>query len=191
MRILVRTLLWRVTTLAGFCLTLADCGGRAPDPSRPPPDRTMLRMYGFQAVEHYTEASRIADTLPAAPVDVWAVMPAVYQRLGVPVSDTVPSLMELGNPGYRARRVEGRRMGSYVDCGTTHSGTLANLYEITLAVVSRVARAPEGGTVLTTTLDAWGRQTATSGNPVHCSSKGELEARIVALVGEMLGLPGA
>ncbi len=191
MRVLVRTLPWRAMTLAACCLTLVDCGGRAPDPNRPEPDRTMLRMYGFQAVEHYTEANRVADTLPVEPADVWAVLPAVYEQLGVPVSDTAPALMELGNPGYRTRRVEGRRMGSYVDCGVTHSGTLANLYEITLTVVSRAATAPEGGTVLTTTVDAWGRQTATSGNPVHCSSKGELEGRIVALVGEMLGLPGA
>jgi hypothetical protein len=148
----------------------------------------MVRMFGYRAVEQYTEANRTMTTLPVTPHDAWTVLPGVYEQLGIPVAEVVPGFMELGNSGYRTRRVEDKRMGRYIDCGITHAGTLANLYDITLSVVTGVTKAEGGGAVVITTLDAWGKQTATRGNPIHCPSKGTLEERIAELVAEKLGV---
>jgi hypothetical protein len=112
------------------------------------------------------------------------VLPAVFETLDVPVTHRVPSRWEMGNRGYVARRVDGRRMNSYVDCGSNLSGALANLYEVTLSVVVRLDDAEGGGTTVATTVDAYGRPITTRGNQVHCQSRETLERRIGDLVFE-------
>jgi hypothetical protein len=179
-----------VTSIAclAYVLTLPGCAARTVSDDSPGAERRVLRLYGAQ-VETFVEASRTTEFLAALAQDAWAVLPQVYEQLDIPVTDSVPELMELGNPGYRTRRVEGKRMGAYIDCGMTHAGTLANLYDITLSVITRVAAVPGGGTEVTTTVDAWGKQTATAGNPIHCRSKETLERRVLELIGESLGVP--
>jgi hypothetical protein len=81
-------------------------------------------------------------------------------------------------------------MGNYIDCGTNLSGQLANLYEIQLSIITRLADGPEGTTIVTTTVDAYGEPRSTSGNQVHCQSREVLEKRVAELVAERLGVIG-
>ena len=179
-----------VAALAGLTVLVAACaggGGGTETTSRPLPTRGSVRVGNAAAIEMYTEASRGARTV-AMPMDtVWEVLPEVFEALEVPVTRRVPSLMEMGNLGYVARRVEGKRMNTFVDCGSNLSGQLANLYEITLSLVIRLKEDPAGnGTVVETVVDAWGEPRTTSGNPIHCQSRETLERRVGELVVEKL-----
>jgi hypothetical protein len=151
------------------------------------PERTTLRVGNAAPIEMYTEAGRGERTVRMAADSVWKVLPEVFEALDIPVTRSVPHLMEMGNLGYVARRVEGKRMNNYVDCGTNLSGQLANLYEVTLSVVVRLTEDPNGGgTVVQTVVDAYGQPTSTSGNQVHCHSRETLEERVGELVWEKL-----
>jgi hypothetical protein len=81
-------------------------------------------------------------------------------------------------------------MNSYVDCGSNLSGQLANAYDVTLSVVTRLSDGPPGTTIVATTIDAYGEPRTTSGNQVHCQSREALERRVAEIVAEKLGVIG-
>jgi hypothetical protein len=116
--------------------------------------------------------------------EVWAALPAVFEQLEIDVTRQDPSAGVIGNDGYRARRIEGQRMSRYVDCGLGPTRSNADEYDVTLAVLVRVSSGEEGGTLVTTSLDAFAKDRAVSGNSVHCTSYGTLERRIGMLVTE-------
>lgn len=154
------------------------------------PDRSVVRVAGYQSREFFTEGDQDSAAFPVSADRVWEILPGVYAELEIPVTQSAPSRMTLGNPAYRARQIEGGRMGRYVDCGTNLSGQLANAYDVTLNLVTRVEDSPEGGAVVTTALDAWAEPRVTRGDPVHCRSRHRLESRISELVAEKLGSGG-
>jgi hypothetical protein len=129
-----------------------------------------------------TVASRSLD-LP--PEQAWAVLPAVYEELDVPLTvyDTVD--MRIGNTGFRPRRVGGERLSRYLDCGRGVTATAnADRYEVNVSLTTRLTEADAGGTLLWTEIRASAKPRDVSGHPVRCSSKGTLETRIAEAVEE-------
>jgi hypothetical protein len=169
--------------------TLGACASSGPSAGgRDGPERTMVEGgAGFAEIEIFTEPGVGERTIEAESADVWEILPDVYEQLKIPVSLSDPGRKVMGNSGYRARRIEGARMSKYFRCGTGMLGALADDYNITLSVVTRLTDAPDGGTTLVTTVDAIGRPRATSGNPLRCESSGVLELRVAQLVAEMSG----
>ena len=166
---------------------LAACGACAggPDAAPPPPGpEIMSRVYAGNRGSEMSNDPSVSATLVDAPLDtVWHALPRVYELLGIPDAGTDPEQVTFGNPGYRARRVEGKRLSNYIDCGMGATAIpKANEYQVTLTVLSRVSAAAEGGTMVVTTVDATAKPRAVSGNSVHCQSKGTLETRLAALL---------
>ena len=126
-------------------------------------------------------------TVPFSPDAVWGKMTVVFEQLDIPIEHAVSDQMEIGNLRHRPRRIEGKRMSNYLDCGTNFNGALANTHEITLSIMVRVTPTDDGGSLVTTVLDAFGEPRAVSGNTIHCESHGTLEERIPELVTELLG----
>lgn len=181
---LVPTLATALTLAAAACASNTGSG----TDEGPTPSRQVLRVGNAAAIEMYTEAGRGESVVMAPSEEVWEVLPDVFEQLEIPITRRDARVPELGNLGYQARRVEGRRMGNYIDCGTNLSGQLANLYEIQLSVVTKLSDGPEGTTVVATTVDAYGEPRSTSGNQVHCQSREVLERRVAELVAEKLGV---
>ena len=173
---------------AVLLLFAVACGPSIPGTGSPNPTRSTVRLTDFEVAEFLTEGDRVSATLPVSPADAWAILPGVFEVLGIPVSENVPGRMTLGNERYRARRVEGKRMGRFLDCGTSPSGVLADLYDVTLSITTRVMEGPEGGAILTTTVDAWAEPRMTRGDPIRCRSKGSLEQRVEEILVEKLGV---
>lgn len=190
----IRTRLGMLMTAVFLAVTAAGCasgsGEGANDDGTPLPEqrRNVLRVAGYQAVEIYNEAGIGVRTLEMAAATVWGVVGGVYAQMEIPVEQSDPRVMQIGNQGYSARRIERDRMNTFVDCGSDLAGPLANQYDITLAVVTRLtAKGPESTEILTM-VDAYGRPRAVSGNPLHCQSRGELEKRIAQRIAEALGV---
>lgn len=148
--------------------------------------RTTVGGAGFGSVQLYTEPGTGERNIRANVADVWAVLPGAYEQLGIPVGYTEEGRKELGNRGYRARRIDGARMSKYFRCGTSMTGALADEYNLTVTVRTRVTANADGGATILTTADAIGRPRATSGDPVRCESAGQLELRIAQVVAEVL-----
>lgn len=172
---------------AGGCASGA--GGASDADSTPLPDqrRTMVRVAGYQPVEIYNEAGVGVRTIDVAAATVWRVVGGVYAQMEIPVELADPRAMQIGTQGYSARRIERDRMNNFVDCGADLAGPLANQYDITLAVMTRLtAKGPESTEILTM-VDAYGRPRAVSGNVIHCQSRGVLEQRVAQRIAEALG----
>lgn len=168
-------------TLLAAC---ASSGTSNPTPDLGTPTRISGPDFGM---ELYTNPG-IGERLMAVPLDsVWLALPGVYGALDIDITHSDPSRHVFGNPQYRARRVEGKRLSTYIDCGSGVTAVpKADDYEVTLSVTTTLTAGEENSTVVTTTVDGYARPRAVSTNPVHCTSKGTLELRVVQLIREAL-----
>ena len=128
--------------------------------------------------------SSVQDSVVAEPrATVWAVMPDVFETLGIETPTVDPRSFVIGNPGTRIARISGSsRLSTYLDCGIGILGQNADRQEVTLQVMVQLAGYPGGGTLVRTTLDAYARPRDTAGDPIHCSSQRTLEREIVNLI---------
>ncbi len=179
-----------VTAGAIGCASGSSGAGNSENNAVAIPDqtRTVMRIGNYAPVEMWTEPGVGARTVQVAPELAWRVLGGVYSEMGIPVTSSNPQTMQLGNPSYKPRRIGGKRMNSFIDCGADLSGPLANQLEITLMVSTRLSAKGEGATEVLTVLDAWGEPRAVSGNPMHCQSRGVLELDIAKAVAEALGV---
>ncbi|MBM4183601.1 MAG: hypothetical protein FJ207_05165 [Gemmatimonadetes bacterium] len=130
------------------------------------------------------ESSVGQRTVAASLVAVWAVLPAVFAQLEVEPTRVDSSEAVIGNPNFRARRIEDRRMSDWLDCGRAFGREYADHYTVSIGLLVQLVPAAEGGTIVRTVLDAYARDPSTSGNAVHCITWGSLERRIGELVAE-------
>ncbi|MEQ1858112.1 MAG: hypothetical protein ABL963_16785, partial [Longimicrobiales bacterium] len=141
---------------------------------------------GRGAMTLTAEAGVGETTLAESPTAVWAVLPAVFRVLGVEATVTDRASGQMGNPGFRPRRIENRRLSLFLDCGSGLTGDYADVYQVDMMLrVEVVSTSPESTTVRTT-VDAYAQDRNTSGNPIHCRSRGSLERRVGELVAARL-----
>lgn len=116
--------------------------------------------------------------------EAWAVLPGVYQELGIPLSVNDNVRKSLGNTGWKVRRSIGRVPAQrYLDCGS--SGTIENAetYQLNLSIITTILPNANGGSVVSTSLTGVGKNIVTSSSAeVRCASKGDLEIRIRDMV---------
>ena len=131
-------------------------------------------------------------TLAASREAVWAQLPGAYESLGLPLSVKDDAHFRLGNDQIKARRqINGLQMRSILDCGSDLNGEKAESYEIKLTIetVVEAGTSPNSSDV-TTTVSALGRSPNFGNNDINCSTKGELERRILRYVRTQLLLTG-
>ena len=176
-----------IAALGALAIIATACASTRTSAPTPQPQRTTLRVGGSGPTVIHTEAAVGQGTLPYSPEAVWGTMTAVFEQLDIPVDHAVSAQMEIGNLNHHPRRIEGKRMANYIDCGTNFNGALANTHDITLSIMVRVTPTDDGGSTITTVMDAFGDPSAVSGNTIHCESQGTLEERIPEIVAERLG----
>lgn len=175
----------RIRVLLLCAVATAGCGSSSSDAAAPAPE-TVSRVFlpaGGGNIKMHNEPG-VGSRLLDAPIDsVWVALPQVYDLLGIPDAAADLGQMTFGNLGYRARRIEGQRLSTYVDCGMGVTAVpTADQYQVTLSVLTRLTPADDGGTLLTTAVEATAKPRAVSSNPVYCQSKGTLEMRVAQLV---------
>lgn len=162
----------------------AACAPSGPSDTPPGPE-IVTRVYepGGGGIEMYNDPGVGARDIPAAIDSVWMVLPRVYEMLGIPDVGAEPEQRLYGSLEFRVRRIEGKRLSTYIDCGMGATAVpYADDYQVTMSVTTRLEPGEDGGTTAITMVSASGRPRAVSGNPVHCQSKGVLESRVADLV---------
>ncbi|MBC7843626.1 MAG: hypothetical protein H7099_15000 [Gemmatimonadaceae bacterium] len=121
---------------------------------------------------------------------VWAKLPGAYESLGLPISIKDDARFRIGNDQIKARRaLNGVSMRTIVDCGSDLNGEKAESYDIRLTIETTVAQAASADAAeVTTMVSGLGRSPNFGNNDVSCSTKGELERRILRYVRTQLGL---
>jgi hypothetical protein len=130
----------------------------------------------------------------AAPVDrVWAVLPAVYEELGLQATADAPRRTVAVRGAVINRRFQGRSATQFLDCGSGQFGAeIAAQNEIRMDLQTTVQ---PGTTAATSRLETGLRASArgaTGANALMavCHTKQTLEALVAERVRQKLGLAG-
>jgi hypothetical protein len=91
------------------------------------------------------------------------------------------------NRGFRTRRIDGRRMSRFLDCGSTMTGAVADSYQVAISVRSTVDAVAETTASLTTEVEGTAQSRETRSGGLHCTSTGALERLIAERVEALLG----
>ena len=115
--------------------------------------------------------------------NIWRLLEAAYDSVGIPVTSRDPGQGIMGNDSFKVRRrLKNVPLTRYIDCGSTQGGPSAETYDIILAIRTQM-QPVDAGMRVTTSLQASGRHPSISGDYVNCASTGRLEARIGELIG--------
>ena len=166
---------------AALLAACASSKGAPPEQVSMTPSNTRIETPGATYELRNVASDRAeAITVKAKPEIAWTKMTAVYAEVGLPVNMYVDASRQIGARGVRARgRLGNVRLSQLVSCGADVTGEdKANSYEITFDVASAIGAAPDGNTHVMTMVTASGRPMATSGEPVRCTTTGQLEKRI-------------
>ena len=137
-------------------------------------------------VEVRNEASVSESAMSASLRTVWGVMPAVFERLQIQTSYIDPGAGTIGNGNFRPRRLGGRSLSTFLDCGSGLTGPYADVYAVRMSLLVQLVPAANGGTTVRTAIDAYAEDRAVSSRPIHCQSRGVLERQIWDMIAELL-----
>jgi hypothetical protein len=171
---------------------MAACASAGSTSSTPPPRaQETVRVTGGAGGATLTMSGADASsvqTLPYSVAQVWQVLPAVLDSLGIPVRTLDPATHRAGNAGFAIRRkLKNTPLSRYLDCGTSAMGPTADDYDVNLSVFAELHPAASGASTLTTTVEAAARPPNYAQEYGRCSSKGLLEARINEMIKARLG----
>lgn len=164
------------TVLAGI---VSSCAGGAGSGSATVPEQYTIEYRASLQGEQFS--------VDASPERVAAVLPAVYERLGLPTARASNTdELEFITPALRITGVlyEGSRNSEYLDCGRGFSTDRADDPELVLVffVLTRIRPSESGGSVIESILDGYAENRFHSTNPVPCRGTGKLEAEIAGTI---------
>jgi hypothetical protein len=110
-----------------------------------------------------------------------AALSQVYTDIGIPIATIDADGGQIGNRHFRAtgHQVAGKRLSSILECGLDpQSGARADIYEVTISVLSTLGADGDSATAVTTVVSGEARPHGVSADPVYCSTTGSLENAI-------------
>jgi hypothetical protein len=132
---------------------------------------------GFLRVRGGDGARSATLAMPLA--RAWVALPAVFDSLGLQVSEHDEINHVIGISGMKVHKQLGKTpLSRYVDCGNTQGFPSADSYDVQLLVRTQLEAQADGNTVVATVVEAVGRPMTVAGEFTRCSSKGILEDRI-------------
>ncbi len=164
-----------------FLAAAIGCASSRPGSEQPltPQTTRIVSSGGALAVITTPTSSAVTGELPFPVERVWAVLPSVYDSIGVPQPEVNAATRVVTSPNLRVRRrLAEVPLTRILDCGTTQGGPSAETYDVVMTIRTRVQPAGAGATTLTTEMEASAKPVSFSGDGVRCSTKGTLEQRI-------------
>ena len=137
-------------------------------------------------VEVRNEASVSDSAMAASLRTVWGVMPTVFERLQIETNYVDPGAGVIGNGNFRPRRLGGRSLSTFLDCGSGLTGPYADAYAVRMSLLVQLIPVADGRTNVRTSIDAYAEDRAVSARPIHCQSRGTLERQIWDMIAQLL-----
>ena len=176
-----------------LALLIAGTAACASSPGSPnlgmPTERTVA--VDDNAVYRTTVLPNSKVAMPAAPGRVFEAVKAVLEEIGVPPGTHDPSTGRIGNTDFwKQRRLGSEALSTYLSCGDSFTGPVANNYRVYLSVLAVVRPDGKGASELETAFSAQAQNMeGSSGDRIACGSTGRLEERIRKGVLLKLGAP--
>ena len=124
-----------------------------------------------------------SDTLTILPKRAWPALVQTYASFGIPLQGADAKNYMIATQYVHAHAAfAGERMSRWLECGSTMTGDIATVYEITLRFASLLDTSVVGRTIVRTAVNATAVAPGSGTTPVECSTRGSLEKRIAALV---------
>ena len=126
-------------------------------------------------------------SLPFTIEQVWSALPMVMDSLNVPIAKVDPTQRVFGNESFKVRQRLGKTsLSRYFDCGATQIGPNADSYDVMMTVLVQLQPAGAAATTVSSTVQAMAKPVTFSQEYAPCSSKGELEARLLGFLKSQL-----
>ena len=173
-----------MTRFSGFLvLFLAGCAAPALTPGGPERVSTVAVTTGNDGGLEASIRSRAEPrtAVVLVPLDsAWAALPAAYAALGLTDAAVIDqAARQFGaGPTTLPRRLNDTPLSRFVNCGSTRFMPNADSYAVRLQVSTQLVAEGTAVTSVQTLVEGTARPREMSGNPVQCTSTGELERRI-------------
>ena len=167
----------RILFLVVGTASCASSSSRGPDVSLPS-ERTVA--VDDQQVYRTTVLANAKAPVAAPPGRAFEALKKVYDELGVPPGTHDPATGRYGNTDfYKTRRFANEAMSTFINCGESFTGPVANNYRIYISLLSVIRPDGKGGSELETAFAAKAQNMeGTSADRISCGSTGRLEERI-------------
>jgi len=167
----------RILFLVVGTASCASSSSRGPDVSLPS-ERTVA--VDDQQVYRTTVLANAKAPVAAPPGRAFEALKKVYDELGVPPGTHDPATGRYGNTDfYKTRRFANEAMSTFINCGESFTGPVANNYRIYISLLSVIRPDGKGGSELETAFSAKAQNMeGTSADRISCGSTGRLEERI-------------
>lgn len=134
------------------------------------------------------EPARAPDTVATTDAHVFAVLPKVFEAIGVPLSVVDTSSKVMGALRVPVRRpIGGQRLSLLLECGTGSYGPNAERYTVQLTLLAAVHAVDAAHTEVQTRVEGNASPNGLS-TVVKCMSTGRLEDRFAEQLRKELGL---
>lgn len=166
-------------------LAIVACSSASGGSAGAPPTRETVKVaVGPQETMDITRDNDVRTLQLGAPrARVWTALMATHDAIGL-----APSVVDAGAGTasfvhQNSKRLNGRPLSAYVDCGRGSSGPRADIYNVTVRV-NHVLRAQGSGdnTTVYTVVNAWAKPVGMTGDPVQCHTLGTLEKKIAEIL---------
>jgi hypothetical protein len=174
------------------CLALvsacASSGAGSEQPVTPHTTRVVTNPGTGLTVTTTTSSATITGDVPFPLERVWAILPSVYDSLGIAPAEVNAASRAITASNLKVRRRLGTELLTRIlDCGSGQGGPSAETYEIVMTVRTQLKAAGAAATTLASEIGATGKPVAFVGDYVRCTSKTTLEQKIVDAVKRKLG----
>ncbi len=169
-------------------LFAVGCSAREPAAVRPATDAPPAVVVAGGGVDvRINSSNRVIEDEIYAPVgEAWVALGAAWKDLDFPVAQADEAARTLRSRPFRApRRIGGKRLVELFDCGYSIGGQRAELWEVTIEIVTALRAVNPARTSVSTMVAAIARpREGTSTDPVPCQSKSELERILLRQLAE-------
>ncbi|HZG44565.1 MAG TPA: hypothetical protein VEY93_16555 [Longimicrobium sp.] len=132
-------------------------------------------------VANVTSRVQASDNLVTLSLaNAWAALPGAYAAVGLTggaIVNEAEHMFGMG-PVVLPRRLGNTPLSRFVDCGSTQFIPNADSYAVRLQVNTQLMSEGTAATRVLTVVEGTARSREMSGNPVTCTTTGELERRI-------------
>lgn len=168
----------------GLALSLAACASSGPDTVTEGEVRERnidIDAQGESLLLRTTEELSVrVDTVDVAVDRMWGAVAAVYDTLGIGLTTINSEARIMGAQNIRVRGdLAGTRISQLFRCGVRVTGQIADEYDVHVTSLTQIEEAVDGRSVVSTHARAYALPGGYSSNAINCSSRGELERRIL------------
>ncbi len=171
-----------------WTLLLAGCSAK-PSVTQQTGAPTSVVTTGSGSIVQIEEDAELEAPVDHAPDRVWALIPTIFQQLGLGGGVLDETRRIYGNNRVSANRIAGQSPQAFVRCANEASGMGSTMrYRIQMAIRTAVTDGPDGGSKLNTSVTAQASPVdGSSASKLDCVSNGKLEREIRRAVIAKLG----